>query len=251
MKIAVKPALTLALALALIATNAAAAPDSGAAAAYPNGIGGADLKHLLDAALQQRGISAGKNISAARSFPPCDHIPSVSPSNGSWAVIRLSCDAPRAWTRHLRTTASLNHSPGTSRPVAPASDGRQVATLSRSLKRGSVITQSDIEMVPAGTGVALGTFSDPADLIGRRLVTNVAEGRKIQARQLEQNWLITRETPIAIGFSNSAISVKMPGIALENGQLGDLIEIRNSSSGRVLRAIVAGPQKVQIIAKTQ
>ncbi|CUH66546.1 flagellar basal body P-ring biosynthesis protein FlgA [Thalassovita gelatinovora] len=240
----------LTLALTLAATTATATPDGGTGPAYPDGIGGADLTHLLGTALQKRGLSAGGNMSAARSFPPCDHTPEISPSNGSWALIRLSCSAPRPWIRHLRTDARPGPTLRGPRPAAPAKTGTMIATLSRSLKRGSVITQDDIAMVPAGSGAALGTFTDPADLIGRRLVTNVAGGRKIQARQLEQNWLITRDTPVAIRFSNSAISINMPGIALENGQLGELIKIRNSSSGRVLRAIVAGPQKVQIIAKT-
>lgn len=240
----------LAAALILaIAASPAAALEGDATPVYPNGINGTELNRIVANAMQARGVSGRTQITANRSFPACDHVPEMRPANGNWSLIRMSCAAPRPWVRHLRSTARrARHIPSTTARQQPS--GPEVVKLVRSLKRGAVITSADIELAPSGGSDGLGVFSNPADVIGRTLTANVGEGRVLQARQLEQNWLITRDIPVEIGFQDSAVSVSMPGIALENGQLGQMIEVRNSSSGRVLHAIVAGPQKVQINAKT-
>lgn len=242
----------LAAALTLILAAAPALAQDGAAErAFPNGISGTELNRIVAEAMQARGMAGGTQIAANRSFPPCDHLPEMRPANNDWSLIRMSCEAPRPWVRHLRSSVrGPRHIASTDTRMQPS--GPQVVKLSRSLKRGAVITGADIELaVSSGGSDGLGAFSDPSDVIGRTLTANVGEGRILLARQLEQNWLITRDIPVEIGFQDSAVSVSMPGIALENGQLGELIEVRNTSSGRILRAIVAGPQKVQINAKTQ
>ena len=42
------------------------------------------------------------------------------------------------------------------------------------------------------------------------------------------------------------ISVQMEGVALENGQYGDWINIKNSKSGRIILAKVIAEKKVTI-----
>lgn len=238
------------LALALAAAPIAPAGARDAAPAYPNGIDGAELAMIVNRAVRAQGGSGKPQIAANRRFPPCDHVPEAGPANGNWSLVRLSCDAPRNWIRHIRTDGGG----GRYRPAATTQSeaaGAEVVTLSRSLKRGAVITRADIELAPAGASSGLGVFTDPSDVIGRKLVANVGEGRILQARQLEQNWLIGRDMRVEIAFQTAAVTVSMPGIALQNGQLGELIEVRNTSSGRILQATVTGPQKVKINAKTQ
>ena len=239
-----------ALALTLAAALAPPAQARDAAPAYPNGISGLELTDIISHAMQAQGGSGAPQIAANRTFPPCDHLPEIGPANGNWSLIRLSCAAPRSWVRHIRSKgASTRQAADRARQRTVA--GPEVVRLSRSLKRGAVVTANDIEMAPAGISHGLGVFTDASDAIGRKLIANVGEGRVLQARQLEQNWMIARDMLVEIAFQNSSVSVSMPGIALQNGQLGELIEVRNSSSGRILQATVTGPQKVKINVKTQ
>lgn len=238
------------IALTLTAALAAPALARDAAPAYPNGISGSELADIVNRAMQAQGGNGTPQIAANRTYPPCDHVPDMRPAQGNWSLLRLTCDAPRSWIRHIRTNGGGGrYAPGT--PEQRAATGPEVIKLTRSLKRGTVITAADIALSPAGTSSGLGVFTDAADVIGRKLTANVSEGRILQARQLEQNWLIARDMLVEIAFQNSAVTVSMPGIAMQNGQLGELIEVRNSSSGRILQATVTGPQKVKINAKTQ
>jgi flagella basal body P-ring formation protein FlgA len=43
---------------------------------------------------------------------------------------------------------------------------------------------------------------------------------------------------------NSRLSITVNAIALEAGQVGDMIKVKNSTSGKVLNAIVIGEKKV-------
>ena len=43
---------------------------------------------------------------------------------------------------------------------------------------------------------------------------------------------------------NSRVSITVNAIALERGQIGDMVRVKNATSGKVLNAIVLGEKKV-------
>jgi flagella basal body P-ring formation protein FlgA len=66
---------------------------------------------------------------------------------------------------------------------------------------------------------------------------------------LDIQHLIEKGHPVAITFQNSVVEVAMPGKALEGGQRGDLIQVRNTASGRILRGRVVERNKIVVEAK--
>lgn len=165
-------------------------------------------------------------------------------------MLIAQCNGKSGWSRHIRTSIK----PGRaifSRSLRPQPDGPMVAVLTKSLKRDSVITAADIEMRPIPRATGAGAFSDPRHVIGQRVTKNLAEGRAIQARHLQKNWMIGRDMPVAIEFAGKGMSISAPGLSLENGELGEYIEVRNLSSGTVLKGRVSGPQKITVRAKTR
>jgi flagella basal body P-ring formation protein FlgA len=99
-----------------------------------------------------------------------------------------------------------------------ASSGVVVAALRRSLRKGAVLTEDDVMMIPAPQKASTGLFTNASDVIGRTLTQTLGEGRAL------------------------------PGRAVGNGQLGDIIEVENVSSGEIIQGVVEGSEKIRPIA---
>ncbi|MGS4946789.1 flagellar basal body P-ring formation chaperone FlgA [Meridianimarinicoccus sp. RP-17] len=223
----------------------AAAPV--AASDYSAGVSGAEARKLVAAALAAHGLAADPTISAARHYPPCGHTPRIAPRGGTWTTVEMSCSAPSAWSRALRTGIAPDPLPAT--PVEITPDGPLMATLTVSLAAGAVIAPEHVALSPASAAAGTGGFGNTADVIGRRLKVGLGDGHVVLARHLEQDWLIVAGTPVAIAFEGGAVQVIAPGEAMQNGQRGDLIDVRNRASGRIVNAYVLERNKVGVSAK--
>ena len=227
------------LSLWLLAAPALAGPG--------DGVSGQEAQGLVAEAMRAAGVAGAAQIAAARPLPACSHWPEVAPATpGDWRTVDLRCADP-AWTRSLRTGAPVARAGRT----APQ-DGTPDATgpgfvLRDSLSRGAIVTAEDLAPAPAGSATP-GQVLEAETLIGRRLAVNLAAGRVILARHLEQRWLIEAGAPVVIASAQPGLSVSMAGEALDNGQRGDRIAVRNTRSGRVIEAEVTGPDSVRVAA---
>lgn len=216
---------------------------------YTDGINGTEMMTLVSAALKDQEISLSPVIAASRRFPACDTEPQVTPRDASWSSVNVRCVAPKIWQRSVRTTVPPRYQPAhTNTDVQTV--GEDAVFLTKSLAKGAVITAQDIRLQPVGAAPAPGLFLNPNAVIGRKLKVNLGTGRLVQARHLELAWLVNKGHPVAILFGgNGTLAISAPGEALENGQLGDLIEVRNRASGRIIRAILVARNKVEVTVK--
>ena len=125
-------------------------------------------------------------------------------------------------------------------------DEVKVAAITRSIQRGDVITPADVTEIRIPVNKATDIFPDYKDLIGRRAKTTIKALTPVFSRQLETNFMIEENMQVTIIHHGKHISVQMEGVALENGQYGDWINIKNSKSGRIILAKVIAEKKVTI-----
>lgn len=233
--------------MAGLASTLLAATISAADVIPEDGLSGAEVNDIVHLALKDVGISADPQIAMVRSFPACDHIPSVAPKYDDWTTISLTCTAPSSWTRAVRTQVSATY-------VASAGHENDLSTttavvVNESLPRGTVLTAAHLELQEINDRTTDQIFSDPNTIIGRKLTVNLGEGRAVLARHLEIDWLIRENNPVAIVYSGGVFAVTAAGVALQDGQLGELIEVRNIGSDQTIKAIVADRNKVLVAAK--
>lgn len=236
----IKPKAWLGLTLGLAcATPALSAPD------YTAGVAGAEVQRLVIQALTDAGQPADGVEAPLRAFPPCDATPAVTPHLGDWSTVDLTCNAP-AWVRALRIKAAKA---GTW--TGKADEGQPAATrpavvLTRSLSKGTTLQATDLVLADVPAAGTDTVYSDPAQLIGRVLTVHLGEGQSLQPRHLAPDYLVRKDGPVAITAGQGGFAVGMAGIALEDGEIGAVVLVRNLSSNRELRAIVAGPQIVTV-----
>lgn len=220
------------------AAPALSAPD------YTTGVSGAEVQRLVTAALRAAGQPAEGVDAPLRAYPACTTVPVVTAHNGDWSTVDLTCTAPH-WVRALRLQASKA---GWTRKDGATADAitRPAVVLTHPLAKDTTLQASDLVLADvAGLGTDT-VYSDPAALVGRVLKTNLGQGQSLQPRHLAPDYLVRKDGPVAITAQSGGIAVGMAGIALQDGEIGDVVLVRNLSSLRDMRAIVAGPQIVTV-----
>lgn len=173
-------------------------------------------------------------------------------NDASVRVEKLAYDAQRA-----RLTADL---------VIPATGPEQIRqtigarvvdmvelpVLARRMAGGEVIGEGDITFISQPRDrVQAGTVTDAAEMIGKSLRRAVAPNRAVNGRDVREPVVVGRGQAVTIQLQSSVMTLTASGRALTEGAMGELVRIVNTSSNRVIEAIVAGPNLVTVLPAGQ
>lgn len=84
------------------------------------------------------------------------------------------------------------------------------------------------------------------DVIGKLAKRNIPSGSTLRANQLKISYLIKKKQAVTILASSESFSVRMRGIALNRGHKNDIIKVKNSSSNKVVEAVIIKPGLVRV-----
>lgn len=212
-----------------------------------DGITGAEVHEMILSEMETMGVTAELRVSEYRHYPACQTQPRLRPKDANWSQVTMLCDdATPSWQRTVRTNASAITS--IHKGSAP-SDTQNIVILVENLTRGTIIEDHHITIDKAPSGTMVQFFTNPSDVIGRRMAQHLGQGRVLMARHLEIPWTVEKNTPVSIAFVEGGFIVETKGRALEDGQMGDLIYLENERSGRRIQGIVAGPHKIVVRPK--
>jgi flagellar basal body P-ring formation protein FlgA len=124
--------------------------------------------------------------------------------------------------------------------------------LRRTIGRGEVITPGDVTVERiarnrASTDLAA-TLGEVVGLASRR---SIAEGLFVRSADLEKPRVITRNDPVTIVLETPHMVLSVRGRAVDGGAVGDVIDVQNINSKRVVQATILGPGKVSARLSTQ
>mgnify|MGYP000844836126 FL=1 len=218
------------------------------------GLSGKSVKEAIQHTLTLNNVSATPIINEKKLFPECAGKLSINPSYENWKTVSVKCEGNEPWKIIVRNKFSV---PAKTTQIASPSLNNtisnirifnkvNVAAIKRSIRRGDVITPTDVTEISIPINKATDIFPDYKDLIGRRAKTTIKALTPVFSRQLETNFMIEENMQVTIIHYGKHISVQMEGVALENGQYGDWINVKNSKSGRVILAKVIAEKKVNI-----
>lgn len=122
-----------------------------------------------------------------------------------------------------------------------------VPVLTRNMEPGRIITQSDIEYRPI-RDLDLGPdiIADPNALIGKTPRRMVAAGRPIKNAEIAAQTLVQRGSLVLLTLNAGALNLSTEAKALEDGAIGDVIRVVNTTSNQTLQATVTATNQVTI-----
>ena len=205
-------------------------------------IKGEQIKEQVRIATQNLGLNFELLVSDKRTFFACSEQLDFKPlDGGDWTTVKVICPTEN-WSTILRST--FNPNVGHEANDEGQENEFTAVIASKILIKGELITEEDLKLTKISTANISGSFTDTADIVGRKATFNISRGAIIKPRHLELIYDVEKGQTVMLMAENASISIRTNAIALETGQRGDMIKVRNTNSGKVLSVIVQGEKKV-------
>lgn len=124
---------------------------------------------------------------------------------------------------------------------------KMILVAKRNLGRGHMISEDDIilarqDIVP----LKYGWFTNKKEVVGKLCKQNIDINRAISPFLLTKETLVKRGEQVVIKADKGTIHISMSGKALGRGSQGDIIQVQNLKSKRIVQAEITGPREVRV-----
>lgn len=149
-----------------------------------------------------------------------------------FSTIGIECSDPQPWKIYVRAQIDVY---------------RQAVALAQTVNTGDVVSRENVELKMVNIATTRGdSVGDPDTLIGYRFKRRYPSGRMLALSMLSPPRLVKKGSSVVIKSATNALTVQMKGIALSDGNKGSLVNVRNSSSKRIVEGEVIAKGIVQI-----
>lgn len=147
-------------------------------------------------------------------------------------MIKVNCGAPMPWSIYIPVNLSAY---------------RQIVVASRNLSRGTRLEAADLSLQEREiTHVKSYYLAEKSQAVGQVLKRRVSVGQVVSSPMLTPPKIVAKGQEVAIQAKSGPVSVRMVGIALADGKLGQQISVKNRRSKKVVRARVSAPGEVEV-----
>lgn len=155
----------------------------------------------------------------------------LPPTNNALMTAKVTCPAP-AWTLYVpvrlhawvdAVVAAVNLMPETTVDAADLTRGR-------------------VDMLAHSGGLV----TDPAQAAGKILRVGLPAGSPLLTPFLEAPVVVHRGQKVLLTLSDSTMTIRAPAVALEDGRVGESIQVENPDSNKTMRATVVDDGSVEM-----
>ena len=205
-------------------------------------ITGQNIKEQAAEYFAKNNLSLTLLVSNKRSFFPCStSLDFTFKYENDWSTVLVSC-AQENWETFIRTTGLYDQS--VSSEGISVNEKLSVAVVLKNISKGQVITKEYLRFEKRPERTIHGAYTDIAEVLGRKAKSNIAAGTILKARHLDTTYSVDKNDSVLVIAENQAITITTSAIALEKGQIGDMIPVKNINSEKVFKVIITGKKKV-------
>ena len=191
--------------------------------------------HIVSVYRQQPEIVTGKLDTRLRlrkcSIPLQAFLPEGSRDLGK-ITVGVRCADGNPWSLHVPVTVSIY---------------KQVVVATRTLPRGTVLTESDLKLARYDLAdLNRGYFEDITRNLGMKLKRRVSAGDPLTFSIVEKTRAVARGQRVNILASMGGMEVRSAGKALAPGAVGERIGVMNLSSQRKLEGVITEDGEVRV-----
>jgi flagella basal body P-ring formation protein FlgA len=147
-------------------------------------------------------------------------------------TVGVRCPGAEPWTVYVRATLHRY---------------LDVAVLRNALAKDAAIKAADLAFANKDAAELRGGYlTDPAQIVDRQVKRALPAGTVLTPSVLTAPRIVRRGQQVIIRAGKPALSVQMSGIALADGEEGQLIHVRNAQSRRIVEGRVVAPGVVEI-----
>lgn len=147
-------------------------------------------------------------------------------------TVGVRCPGSKTWTLYVPVKVSLYGN---------------VVTATRPLSRGMVVHAKDLQVVEKDLArIQASYFTDVSQVEGKQVTRRITMGKPITSAMVKAPRQIERGQRISLVAESGRLAVRMTGEALEDGAAGERIQVRNTSTKRILDGVVLSSTTVQV-----
>jgi flagella basal body P-ring formation protein FlgA len=126
---------------------------------------------------------------------------------------------------------------------------RDALVASQPLTRGTILSASDVRHERlAVTRSSPDPLDDPALVVGMRLRRDLDPGLPILAGDLGTVAAVASGSQVELQWVGERVVLSSSGIAMSEGKVGDVIQVRRSGDGKTIHGEIVAPGRVRITA---
>lgn len=147
--------------------------------------------------------------------------------------VRIDCRDAAPWARNMAVNVKVY---------------REVMVASRNLSRGALLSAADISMQEVDVSQVRGQLiEDPQIAIGMEVRRNINTGTTLSSDMLNAPLMVRRGDTVMLTAERAGITIRQQGTAMQDGESGRQITVRNTSSNRVVQAVVTGHGEARVL----
>lgn len=154
-----------------------------------------------------------------------------APVRGSRASLKAICETPK-WSIYMTGTIQ---------------QWQQIVAASRTISKGTILGDGDLFMKEIDIRTTRSPyFVDPGEVIGRSVKRAIGAQQIISPNALRKKLLIREGDLVYIEARKKGMTIRMTGIARQDGGQGEQISVENNRSGKVVRGYVVRKGVVRV-----
>jgi flagella basal body P-ring formation protein FlgA len=123
----------------------------------------------------------------------------------------------------------------------------EVLTYTHSLAAGEVVQPADIAFAKvASFAVPADAPRDAEGVIGKVARRPLRSGAAVAARDLSNAILVKRDDLVEVDYHSDGIDLTLQGKAMADAAAGDPVAIQNTTSKKIIQAVVTGPDQAVV-----
>jgi len=172
-------------------------------------------------------------LKTTRPLPACARTPSIEPvDTRSLNRLRFSvtCPEPDGWRQDVFVRATLS---------------AKVVVAAQPIGGGKILEDEQLMIERRDISMVADSIADPRDAIGLTSKRSLRAGDLLRSSQLAAAVAVKRGELVRIVARRDQVEVSTAGEAQEAGAVQDVVRVKNSSSGLVIRARIIAPGTVE------
>lgn len=147
--------------------------------------------------------------------------------------VKVECEGSIPWSKYVPANVRIY---------------QQILVSTRPLARGETLTAADVMLAESEiSSMRQSYLQSAAEAVGMELKRSIPAQAVVTQEALALPTLINRGDTVVMSAQAGTVMIRQQGIALQSGELGSQIPVRNTSSDVVVRATVTGPGQAEVI----
>ena len=203
-------------------------------------LSGYEINKKLKTWLLKKNIISNPTFSKNKIYKACKKDIGFEKVFKDYSLIKVFCPDLEGWEIYLKSNLVK-----TDEKVSNKNNKiNKIIRLKYSHEKDDIITVNSLEIDFHKHNNSF--FSNPKELFGRKLKQNLKKGQIIKPRHLYKKFEINEGDPVIITSKIGSILVSSAGIAKKSGNLGDLLEVKNLRSGKIIKGFLKKNKIIQV-----